>query len=94
MRHCSFCDNSFEQSVSYQIYCSAECRDLATKEKIAARYIQAKRMKRKGKARPCKSCGVPLSIYNDEQICSSCAVNPDVVEKAIKKIKGKANDKK
>lgn len=51
-------------------------------------------MKRKGKARPCKSCGVPLSIYNDEQICSSCAVNPDVVEKAIKKIKGKANDKK
>lgn len=51
-------------------------------------------MKRKGKARPCKSCAVPLSIYNDEQICSSCAINPDVVEKAIKKIKGRANDKK
>ena len=51
-------------------------------------------MKRKGKPRPCKSCSAPLSIYNDETICSSCAVNPDAVDKAIKKIKGKANDKK
>ena len=89
-----WCDNQFEQTVSYQIYCSAECRDLATKEKIAERYLHSKRQKRRGKTRLCKSCSLPLSIYNDEAICSSCAVNPDAVSKAIKEIKGKTNGKK
>lgn len=94
MRHCNFCDKQFQQSVSYQIYCSVECRELATKEKIAARYIQSKRLKRKGKIRLCKSCSVPLSIYNDHPVCSSCSVNPDAVSKAIKVIKDKTNGKK
>ena len=94
MRHCNFCDKQFQQSVSYQIYCSVECRELATKEKIAARYIQSKRLKRKGKIRLCKSCSVPLSIYNDHPVCSSCSVNPDAVSKAIKAIKDKTNGKK
>lgn len=94
MRHCNFCDKQFDQSVSYQIYCSVECRDLATKEKIAARYLQSKRAKRKGKVRPCKSCSMPLSIYNDHQICNTCSVNPDAVAKALKKIKDKTNGKK
>jgi len=81
------------QSVSYQIYCSAGCRDSATKEKIAERYLHSKRQKRRGKTRLCRSCSSPLSIYNDEAICSSCAVNPDAVIKAIKQIKGKTNGK-
>jgi len=94
VRHCNFCDKQFQQSVSYQIYCSVECRELATKEKIAARYIQSKRLKRKGKIRLCKSCSVSLSIYNDHPVCSSCSVNPDAVSKAIKAIKDKTNGKK
>jgi hypothetical protein len=94
VRHCNFCDKHFQQSVSYQIYCSVECRELATKEKIAARYIQSKRLKRKGKTRLCKSCSLPLSIYNDHLVCSSCSVNPDAVSKAIKIIKDKTNGKK
>jgi hypothetical protein len=93
VKNCKFCDKSFTQSVPYQIYCSAECRDLATKEKIAERYLHSKRQKRRGKTRLCKSCSSPLSIYNDDAICSSCAINPDEVTKAIKKIKGKTNGK-
>ena len=94
MKNCKFCDKNFVQSVSYQIYCSAPCRDLATKEKIAERYLHSKRQKRKGKTRLCKSCSSPLSIYNDESICSSCEINPDTVAKAIKQIKDKTNGKK
>jgi hypothetical protein len=94
VRHCNFCDKQFVQSVSYQIYCSVDCRELATKEKIAARYVQSKRLKRKGKVRLCKSCSMPLSIYNDFPVCSSCSINPDAVSKAIKKIKDKTDGKK
>lgn len=56
--------------------------------------MQSKRQKRKGKVRLCKSCSTPLSIYNDDPVCSACAVNPDAVSKAIKEIKGKTNGKK
>ena len=94
MKNCKCCDNQFESTVSYQIYCSSHCRDIATKEKIATRYLQSKRQKRKGKTRLCKSCSTPLSIYNDNLLCSSCSVNPDAVIKAIKEIKGKINGKK
>jgi hypothetical protein len=93
VKNCKYCDKTFRHSVSYQIYCSAECRDLATKEKIAERYLHSKRQKRRGKTRLCRSCSSPLSIYNDDAICSSCAVNPDAVIKAIKQIKGKTNGK-
>lgn len=94
MKPCSFCDKQFNESVSYQVYCSSDCREFATKEKIAARYLQSKRLKRKGKIRLCKSCSMPLSIYNDFAVCSSCSVNPEAVVKAIKKIKDKTDGKK
>jgi disulfide oxidoreductase YuzD len=49
-----------------------------------------------GKTRKCKSCERPLSVYNDDQLCSSCIVNPSEVSKTLKEIKGMANgrDKK
>ena len=56
--------------------------------------MQSKRAKRKGKTRLCKSCSMPLSIYNDFAVCSSCSVNPEAVVKAIKNIKDKTNGKK
>ena len=37
MKHCQWCDKTFESLISYQIYCSLECRESATKEKIAAK---------------------------------------------------------
>ena len=92
MKHCQWCDQPFKSDISYQIYCSSECRDSATKEKIAARYLVSRRQKRKGKKRLCKSCSSTLSIYNDEQLCSDCIVNPNDVNKALKKIKGIINE--
>ena len=93
MKHCQWCDKTFETKISYQVYCSVECRDLATKEKIAARYLYSRRQKRKGKDRLCKSCGQALSIYNDEALCNNCLINPSDVTKALKQIKGRANGK-
>jgi hypothetical protein len=93
MKTCKWCDNEFKSNVSYQIYCSEECRELATKEKIAQRYIQTRRQKRKGKNRLCKKCNEKLSIYNDEPLCIKCNINPTDVKKALKDLKGMANDK-
>ena len=90
MKHCQWCDNEFIAQVSYQIYCSSVCRDSATKEKIASRYIVVRRQKRKGKVRKCKNCGEDLSIYNDDQLCYLCNINPKDVAKALKDIKGKS----
>lgn len=88
MKHCNWCDVTFKTEISYQIYCSTECRDAATKEKISARYLIARRQKRKGKDRRCKMCDSKLSIYNDENLCNNCDVNPSEVSKALKQIKG------
>lgn len=92
-KHCEWCDHTFETTISYQIYCSAECRDLATKEKIAARYAITRRSKRYGKIRKCKSCGHQLSMYNDEPLCQSCHINPSDVAVTLREIKGIMNDK-
>lgn len=93
MKHCSWCDKQFNTSISYQIYCSIECRDASTKEKIAERYIYSRRQKRKGKDRRCKNCNNALSIYNDDALCADCNINPVDVSKILKQIKGIANGK-
>jgi hypothetical protein len=86
-KHCEWCDNKFTQKVKYQIYCSADCRQLATKEKIAQRYIQERAKKRSLIKRFCKSCGHLLSMYNETQLCELCDVNPKDVSKALKDIR-------
>lgn len=93
IKHCKWCENNFDPKVSYQIYCSDGCREAATKEKIAARYLVSRRQKRLGKQRKCKNCGNSLSIYNDEAICSFCLINPIEVVKALKNMKVIMNDK-
>ena len=92
-KHCQWCDTTFETTISYQIYCSSECREDATKEKIAQRYSQTRRKNRTGKDRRCKSCDIKLSIYNDDLLCQGCLTNPTEVSKALKDIKGLANGK-
>jgi phosphohistidine phosphatase SixA len=91
-KQCNWCNESFETTISYQIYCSPECRAEATKEKILERYNQNKRKSAKHKSRKCKSCGGSLSVYNEEEICSSCMINPSDVNKALKEIRGIANE--
>lgn len=92
-KHCEWCDHTFESEVSYQIYCSVDCREQATKEKISQRYAIARRNNRIGKDRKCKSCSAPLSVYNDEDLCQVCLINPSEVTKALREIKGIANGK-
>jgi hypothetical protein len=47
----------------------------------------SRRQKRIGKERTCKSCKESLSIYNDDNLCVKCNVNPSDVAKALKEIK-------
>lgn len=93
MKHCQWCDSPFESKVAYQIYCSSECRESATKEKIAERYAIERRNKRINQVRLCKDCGQRLSAYNDDPICFSCTVDPKEVNKTLREIKGMANGK-
>lgn len=89
MKSCERCDTKFKPKVTYQIYCSEECRDLSTKEKIAERYQLTRRQKRIGKLRKCLGgCGVQLSIYNDSGFCNNCNVSKKAVDKMLKQIKG------
>ena len=89
MKQCEKCENKFTPKVTYQIYCSNECRDAATKEKIAERYHIVRRQKRIGKVRKCLGgCGVQLSIYNDDGFCANCNVSKKTVDKMLKEVKG------
>jgi hypothetical protein len=92
VKSCSRCDKKFKPRVSYQIYCSDECRDEATKEKIAERYQVTRRQKRIGKKRLCLGgCGVNLSIYNDDGFCANCNISKKAVDKMLKEVKGYFN---
>jgi hypothetical protein len=93
MKRCQWCDNQFETKISYKIYCSVECREAATKEKIAQKYAIKRRAKMMSKDRKCKSCLSPLSAYNDENICHACLVNPKEVTRALKELKDIADGK-
>lgn len=89
MKPCEWCENEFSPVVSYQIYCSPECRTEATKIKIAEKQVINKRRKRYGKDRKCaRGCGTILSAYNDSNYCENCSVDNKKVSKALKELKG------
>ena len=87
MKQCSWCSNHFAPNVTYQIYCSASCRESATKEKIVERHKENKRKKNSQKNRVCVGCSTKLSIYNDHILCNSCYVDKKQVSKRIREIK-------
>jgi hypothetical protein len=88
VKSCERCDNKFTPKVSYQIYCGDACRDEATKDKIAERYLRIKRQRRIGKKRFCiGGCGVQISIYNDDGFCANCNINKKIVDKMLKEVK-------
>lgn len=74
--------------MSYQIYCTTTCRDFATKEKVADRHRELRRIKRSGKERYCiAGCGTKLSVYNDDNICNTCFINIRETNKRLKQLK-------
>jgi hypothetical protein len=93
MKTCQWCDAAFEPKVSYQIYCSEQCREEATKEKINQRYIISRRNKMMSKPKQCKACHKPLSVYNDESLCAACIIDPKEVMRTLREMKGLANGK-
>jgi hypothetical protein len=89
MKSCSWCASEFDPAVSYQIYCSPECRELATKGKISERYLINRIKNRSKKPRKCSGgCETVLSIYNNNGFCSSCMTNKKRVDKMLKELKG------
>lgn len=89
MKICDWCSHEFQPNVRYQIYCSPECRELATKEKVNERYQKKKREKLASKERRCAGgCGTILSIYNDSGFCSACMVNEKQVTRALRELRG------
>lgn len=89
MKNCDWCSNEFQPNVSYQIYCSIECRQLATKEKVNERYRFRKRTRNSKKGKKCAGgCGTLLSMYNESRFCSRCMTNNKEVNRALKELKG------
>lgn len=94
-KYCIWCDKEFVTKIGNQIYCSPECRDLATREKISQRYQINKVKNRKNKIRKCSNgCGTILSIYNDSGFCTQCMSNPKKLDKTLREIKNLANEDK
>jgi hypothetical protein len=88
IKTCMQCDKDFFAKSKNQIYCSSECRTLATKQKIVARYQVSKFKNRQGKERRCSGgCDTLISIYNDAGFCNNCLINNKKVDKFIKDLK-------
>jgi hypothetical protein len=88
MLHCLSCDKGFEPNTTKQIYCSSECRQEASKEKILERYHIEKRKKRQGKEKKCAGgCETLLSIYNDSGMCDTCLVHKRKMKTFMKELK-------
>jgi hypothetical protein len=89
MKICDWCSNEFQPNVNYQIYCSAECREFATKEKVAEKYNVKRLQRLSKKERRCSGgCGTVISIYNSTGFCSICMIDSKQVDKALKELKG------
>jgi hypothetical protein len=89
MKICDWCSGEFQPNVSYQIYCSVECRELATKNKVNEKYRIKRRQKLSQKQRKCaNNCGTVLSIYNESSYCSKCMIDQKQVNRMLRELKG------
>jgi hypothetical protein len=83
-QYCRWCDKQYTAISRHQIYCSVECRNASTKDKLAERAKKAKMKRRMAKKRFCSGCGCEMSIYNEGSICSSCTIDKKRVDKFLK----------
>ena len=61
-KNCEWCGTDFSANVSYQIYCSVDCRTESTKDKTTNKQRERRIKSRVGKERLCATCKNPLSI--------------------------------
>ena len=87
LKFCEWCETDFQANVSYQIYCSVDCRSYATKHKSTLKQKERRAKSRINKERLCTTCGKQLSIYNDETFCSSCIGSKKDYKKFLRNLK-------
>jgi hypothetical protein len=83
-QYCRWCDKQYTANSKQQVYCSIECRQIATKENTMQKRKQQKFKKRINKRRLCSGCGIEISIYNEFSICNSCYVDKKKLDKFLK----------
>jgi hypothetical protein len=66
------CKNESVKTTHNQKYCSKTCCSIETNRKIKEKYHKRAAIKR-GKKRLCSICETPLSRYNENDYCGSCA---------------------
>lgn len=66
------CFVEFKPKTYNAIFCSKECRRLATNKKLLEKYYEAKNNKFKKRICKTKNCTTILSSYNKEDICEAC----------------------
>lgn len=76
------CAKIFDAKTHNQKYCSDNCCRIATNRRIMEKYYEKKAI-RNGAFRACTKCGISLSRYNINTVCSVCE----------KKISGKNRQK-
>lgn len=93
MKQCDWCNGRFFPAVSFQIYCSEDCRTAATKHNQALKSKERKLSRRKTKKRICANsdCNNVLSVYNDSKYCASCFFSEHVVLRELENIKRRKN---
>jgi len=89
------CGKEFEKKTHNQKYCDSDCCRKATNERIMLRYYE-KRDNRRGKKRVCshKDCNIPLSRYNEEDVCSNHSRRMAPRRDEVLRLLGKDGDKK
>ncbi len=87
LKNCEWCGTDFAANVSYQIYCSVDCRTESTKEKTNNKQRERRIKSRVGKERLCATCKQPLSIYNDDSFCVTCIGDTKALKRFLKDIK-------
>ncbi len=84
MKVCQWCFELFDSPVKYQVYCGADCRTEATKQKVKDRARLESIKRRYNKKRYCANgCGTRLNAYNDSKICNKCKVDDKKVNNAL-----------
>jgi len=93
MKQCDWCHTPFSPTVSFQIYCSEECRTAATKHNQAIKSKERKLNRRKTKKRICANsdCTNVLSVYNESKYCASCYFSEHVVLREVENLKRRHN---
>lgn len=81
---CRWCDKDFISQSKHQIYCSLECRQAATKEKVIERAQKQKLKRRMNKKRFCATCATEISIYNEHPTCNNCYIDKKKMDKFLK----------